>query len=277
MRKTRTLVLLVTLFLALTAPPAVARESGTTAAGPAAVRAETLTQVIGDPVTTPSSNTTQFFEARVSCPAGQTPTGGGPKVSPSYNALTMISSYAIGGTWIVTAKSNSSTDGTLWATAICSTEPHSQVFNGPLAVPARSEGGLSAQCPPGQYATGGGGRTDLGSVSVMETFAGGNDLNDRWSYYINNPTGMTHYVEPFVVCSSSPHHHYWGDDVSLPLFHGTAGSVKYCPSGSVTGGGGFALGTSLYESSAWGNGWLASAVNESAGHSVLHTEVVCKD
>ncbi|AUY48066.1 hypothetical protein [Streptomyces sp. CB01881] len=90
MRRTRALVVLVTLILSLTVPPAVAREGGApaanpdaaSAAGPAAAPAEVLTQVIGDPVAVPPSNVIEFYEARATCPPGQTPTGGGPKVSP---------------------------------------------------------------------------------------------------------------------------------------------------------------------------------------------------
>ncbi|AUY48065.1 hypothetical protein [Streptomyces sp. CB01881] len=89
---------------------------------------------------------------------------------------------------------------------------------------------------------------------------------------------MPHDVEAFVVCSPTSHHHDFANPPSsLPLFHGTADSLKSCPSGTVTGGGGFAVGTSIYQSSPWGNGWLASAVNESAGHPELRAVVVCRD
>ncbi|MFI6848860.1 hypothetical protein OG535_23000 [Kitasatospora sp. NBC_00085] len=107
---------------------------------------------------------------------------------------------------------------------------------------------MQALCPPGQYATGGGGRVDLGVLNVGGSYATGNDLNDRWAYSIDNVSGMTHYLEAFVVCSLSPHHHCWGTGTKLPLFHGTAQDLKYCPSRAVTGGGAIAVGASIYES-----------------------------
>ncbi|MER8042091.1 hypothetical protein [Streptomyces sp. NPDC094032] len=242
MRKPRVLVLLIALILALAAPPALAREGDAPAQSPPAAKAETFTRVLGAPVAVPRSNVHVFYEARATCPAGQTPTGGGPKVSPYYNPLPVISSYASGPTWVVTVDGESDVDATLWASVICSTAPHTQVFNGPITVGARTQGSLPALCPPGQYATGGGGRVDLG-----------------------------------VICSQSPHHHYWGDGTKLPLFHGTAHDLKACPSGTVTGGGALAVDTAIYESSFWENGWLAQAVNESAGHPEVRANVVCKD
>ncbi|MFI6157754.1 hypothetical protein ACIBCA_34285 [Kitasatospora sp. NPDC051170] len=276
MRTTRALILLIALVLSLAAPPAAARDGGPPSASPAATPAETLTQVIGDPVSVPAGSGIAFYEARVDCPLGQTPTGGGPKVSPSYNPLTTISSYADGRTWIVTATGGTPYDGTLWATAICSTEPHTQVFEGPHAVAARSEGSAEAKCPSGQYATGGGGRVDPGAIILQESFAGGDRTISSWIYYIVNPTEMTHYVESFVVCSPSPHNQYWSDRAPLPADHGTANHLESCPSGTVTGGGGGVIGGALYESSPWGNGWLASAVNETTGHPLLFTSAICK-
>ncbi|GHF71384.1 hypothetical protein GCM10018790_56560 [Kitasatospora xanthocidica] len=277
MRRTRALTVLIALILSLAAPPAAARESGPPPARPPAAPAEVLTQVIGDPVAVPRSNVHVFYEASVTCPAGQTPTGGGPKVSPYDNPLEMISSYPRGNGWVVTVDGGSDVDATLWATVICSTEPHTQVSNGPVTIAPQSEGGLSATCPAGQYATGGGGLVDLGVVHVYESFAGGNEANDRWTYYINNPAGRPLELRPFVICSTSPHHHYWGDGTKLPFSHGTAHDLKYCPSGTVTGGGALAIGTAVYESSFWGNGWLAQAVNYSGDHPEVRANVVCKD
>ncbi|MEU4113793.1 hypothetical protein AB0F71_04785 [Kitasatospora sp. NPDC028055] len=255
MRRTRALVVLITLVLSLAAPPAVAREAGVPPASPSAASAEVLTQIIGDPVAVPKSDDHPLYEANVTCPAGQYATGGGPKVSPAHNPLSLISSYPRGNGWVVTVDGQSDVDATLWATVICSTEPHTQFSNGPATVAPRSEGGLTATCPAGQYATGGGGYVDLWSnIDVYESFADGNDLNNSWIYYINNTSGRSLQLWPFVICSTSPHHHYWGAGAKLPFSHGTAGDLLACPSGTVTGGGALAIGTAIFESSFWGNG-----------------------
>lgn len=275
MRLTRPALLAATALLALYGPTATAQGQHGPLPEPAVPKAaETLTYVTGDPVYIPAEYPAVLHTARANCPSGQVPTGGGMTTYGNRFSFSITSSYAQGGSWIVTGRSNESLlrDGSIAATVVCSPAPHHQVFGGRVTLERGQVVTLHQPCPSGEVPTGGGGRGDAERVAVQSSLPA---LN-TWEVSYWNDTGQTHTVEPFVVCSTAPHHAVAGRAGSITR-GGTGTSQVQCPDGQqVTGGGGFSKNdTEIILTSFEGNGWRATSAGFSPDFQQVTAFAVC--
>ncbi|MFI9064312.1 hypothetical protein ACIGQE_20975 [Streptomyces sp. NPDC053429] len=193
--------------------------------------------------------------------------------SPERFIVAVMSSYAQGRDWIVTAMQDDfQTTGTIAATVICSSAPHHQIFGDRVALGTNQTALLHQRCPLGEVPTGGGGRGSDVGVLVQSSLPN----LDAWEIGYWNATAAPRTVEPFVICSAEPHHVVPGRPGSVTKFHGTGTSQVQCPAGQqVTGGGGYSEGTELILSTFENNGWRASSANASSDTREVTAMVVC--
>ncbi|MFD7030141.1 hypothetical protein ACFWAR_19065 [Streptomyces sp. NPDC059917] len=87
---------------------------------------------------------------------------------------------------------------------------------------------------------------------------------------------MTRTVEPFVVCSTAPHHAVAGRTGSVSR-GGSGTSLAQCPDGQqATGGGGFSKNdTELILTTFEGDGWRATSASYSPDFQQVTAFVVC--
>ncbi|MEV7414618.1 hypothetical protein [Streptomyces sp. NPDC089919] len=274
MRPTRPLLTAAAALLALCGSTAAAQgRQPAPHPGPGAARAaESLTYVTGAPVDVPWEIRV-LRTAKATCPAGQTPTGGGMTTSPKWFRFTISSSYASGRDWIVTGNNEDTLNsGTISATVVCSPNAHHQVFGSPVTVQTLEVAYLHQRCPAGEVPTGGGGRGQSQGMVLQNSLQ---NLNAWEAAYLND-TGAPRTGEPFVVCSAAPHHLVPGRSGPVTKWGGTGTSWVQCPPGQqVTGGGGAGPGTVLVQSTFENNGWRVTSMNQTNDQQQVAAFAVC--
>ncbi|MGW6707279.1 hypothetical protein ACWGDE_20635 [Streptomyces sp. NPDC054956] len=273
MRLTRPALLAAAALLALCGTTATAQGRTSAPAAPVVPKAaETLTYVTGPPTEVPDEFRV-LRTAKATCPVGTVPTGGGMTVSPTWFEFALTSSYASGRDWIITGMNDDTLKaGKVSATVVCSNAPHRQVFGGRTTLARDQVVILHQPCPNGEVPTGGGGRGEAQGVVIQSSLQ---NLN-TWEVRYYNNTGAVHTVEPFVVCSTAPHHQLPGRPGSVGKWGGVGTSWVGCPAGQqVTGGGGFSENTEFILSTFENNGWRVSVQNLTLDFQQVTAFVVC--
>ncbi|MFD9372109.1 hypothetical protein ACFWA6_31030 [Streptomyces sp. NPDC060020] len=276
MRLTRPLLLAAVALLALCGTTATAQGTPPHLRPPAEPgarqAAETLTYVTGDPVEIPDEIRV-LRTAKATCPVGTTPTGGGMIPTGYGFQFALTSSYASGRDWIVTGMNDQALHtGTIQAKVVCSNAPHHQVFGARVTLARDQVAILHQPCPSGEVPTGGGGRGQVQGVVIQSSLQ---NLN-TWEVKYYNDTGGTWTAEPFVICSSAPHHQVPGRPGSVSLYHGTGTSWVGCPAGQqVTGGGGYSENTEFIQTTFENNGWRVTVSNLSPTFQQVTAFAVC--
>jgi hypothetical protein len=142
--------------------------------------------------------------ATATCPTGSKPIGGGAAATSSQLFTNMASTFPQGKAWRVDENNASSTGNTITPFAICGQVPGYHVAIGPAGnIMAQTELFLTADCPPGLIAIGGGAFASTSSVGVnINETAPSTASNFEWVSYINNDSGVNFTGSSVAVCAA---------------------------------------------------------------------------
>lgn len=155
------------------------------------------TRVSADfPLTVPAHSQSGISD--VSCPGGQTPTGGGWEAS-SIEVIGMRFS-ALGQKYHAVVFNDTDAVQSFNAVVLCSMVTHEPRLGQQITVQPGAEGVATARCDPGQVASGGGsfpsGQAFIGASRPLASGAG-------WQITAENTTGTPQKVTAEAICTSS--------------------------------------------------------------------------
>ncbi|MFS8105173.1 hypothetical protein LFM09_49595 [Lentzea alba] len=196
----------------------------------------------------------QYIQAWGYCPDGMLVTGGGASVT-SYGLTIMATQPLDGGNgWKVLIVNNGDVDATFKVHRVCfSGLSNYQIASRKIVVAPYTSDGVSASCPSGTSAVGGGGETDSfwGRNGTYPVVPG---LLD-WRFYFNNRESVARTATAYAVCA-------WGINnlgtnyVGAAVDNGQYGrAAKACFPGRVVVSGGY---FSLADQGAYGPRWTDS-------------------
>jgi hypothetical protein len=214
--------------------------------------------------------------AAATCPSGTLAVGGGFALGSD---MIVSGSYPQGNGWQAEALNNSSSSQLLNAYVTCLSNTSGSVSskNSSTLVTAGSNGNITAACPSGSVAVGGGFRFNPLYLQVFNSSQSGNG----WQVYAKNSSGINSNLTTYVTCLSG----ISGASTSQVLAqtsiagNSTGGIEAACSSGSLVTGGGFALSSnmSVYNSSMSSNPnkWISYGSNMASGSQLFNNYAIC--
>ncbi|SPE62161.1 hypothetical protein SNS2_4483 [Streptomyces netropsis] len=159
--------------------------------------AQSHTRVAADnPLTVPAHSQSGISDVR--CPGNQTPTGGGWEAT-SIEVIGLRFS-ALSQAYHTVVFNNSNAVQSFNAVALCSTIAHEPRLGNQITVQPGDEGVATANCGPGQVASGGGsfpsGQAFIGASRALPNGTG-------WQITAENTTGTPQKVTAEAICTSS--------------------------------------------------------------------------
>ncbi|MFD0417913.1 hypothetical protein [Streptomyces sp. NPDC127108] len=148
------------------------------------------------PLTVPARG--QSVSSFLNCPGGQVPTGGGWEASGSDVVGLRFSSST--NNYHAVVFNNSDAEQNFNAVALCSTVPHEPRLGTQVTVQPGAEGVATANCDPGQVASGGGsfpsGQAFIGASRPLANGTG-------WQITAENTTDTPQKVTAQAICTAS--------------------------------------------------------------------------
>ncbi|MDI2124553.1 hypothetical protein [Yinghuangia seranimata] len=136
------------------------------------------------------------------CPAGQVPSGGGPRTS---NGLILTSSsIPFNDGWAITAKNVDASPGHLWVNVTCATVPHPVTIGQTQQIPSGGHVSAKADCPQDRVLTGGGVQTSDGSVYVRDVYPSedAQRVARFWEARAVNTSATPQTVTAWAICTT---------------------------------------------------------------------------
>ena len=245
---------------------------------PAAAKLAGYTIANSGPVTSPANGQVRGTAV---CPSGKVPLGGGFFSSSGSVGANENSSFPVTGGWSVDFNNSTATASTFTVYAVCAKAPkkYAVVVGSGTTVNAGTQlGNITASCPAGAKALGGGSFSSSGSV--LATVNSSIPTTTGWRVDANNGSATAEAVTAYVVCGKVAKYRV----VTGPVTGNnpgvqTASSAACGGTGVPTGGGAFSNSGStlvaINSSFPTTGGWGSDMNNGSATAASVTTYAVC--
>jgi hypothetical protein len=213
--------------------------------------------------------------ATATCPSGSVVTGGGYSVSNS--GVWVYTQIKSGNGWVVYAQNNTAADKTLTAYAVCLTYPSVSTTNITKStnVPSGGTGDITANCPAGSLAVGGGytGTIDGSLFTYFNNLSG-----NGWRVAEKNKGATSRSYAVHAVCMSGATASTSVASGYVDIAPGTYGHADaICAGGTVVTSGGWTIDDDLvvYYTSWYSGKWRVWALNTGTHTRTLTVRGTC--